>query len=102
MTEPIPGQPPARPSFGSWIGSLWLYTLLRFGMFFALWGLLLLAGLSGLVAAAIALALSIPLSLVLLARPRARVAANLEQRVEAARAARAELDSRLDPEPHED
>ena len=93
---------PQRPSFSNWIGSLWLYTILRFGMFFALWGLLLLAGLGGLFAALVALVLSIPLSLVLLARPRARVAANLEQRVNAQRAARAELDQRLDPEPEED
>ncbi len=89
---------PTPPSFGSWIGSLWLFTLLRFGMFFALWGLLLLAGLGGLFAALLALVLSVPLSLVLLARPRARVAANLEARVEAQRRARARLDERLDPD----
>ncbi len=86
------------PSFKGWMGALWLYTTLRFAMFFALWGLLLLAGLGGLFAAFIALVLSIPLSLVLLARPRARVASNLEQRVNAHRAARADLDSRLNPD----
>lgn len=91
-----------RPSFANWMGSLWLYTLLRFGMFFALWGLLLLAGLSGLFAALIALVLSVPLSLVLLARPRARVAANIEERINAHREARADLDSRLDPEQRDD
>lgn len=84
------------------MGSLWLYTLLRFGMFFALWGLLLLAGMSALFAAFLALVLSVPLSLVLLARPRARVAANIEERLNAHRAARADLDSRLDPEPRDD
>ena len=92
---------PSRPSFGSWIGSLWLFTLLRFGMFFVLWGLLVAAGLDGLFAALLALILSIPLSFVLLAKPRARVAANLEARVAAQRVARADLDARLDPD-HED
>jgi hypothetical protein len=80
------------------MGSMWGYTILRFGMFFALWGLLLLVGLGGLLAAALALVLSIPLSLVLLAGPRRRVADNVERRVEAHRAARSELDSRLDPD----
>ena len=93
---------PRRVGFASWISSLWLYTVLRFGMFFALWGILLLAGLGGLFAALIALLLSIPLSLVLLARPRARVAAQLEARLAAQREARADLDSRLDPEHHDD
>jgi O-antigen ligase len=87
-----------RPSFANWMGSLWLYTILRFAMFFALWGLVLLAGLGGLFAAFLALVLSVPLSLVLLARPRARVAANLEQRVNAHRAARTQLDERLNPD----
>ena len=91
-------QPARGPSFSNWMGALWLYTILRFAMFFALWGLLLLAGLGGLFAAFVALVLSIPLSLVLLARPRARVAANLEQRVNAHRASRADLDARLDPD----
>jgi hypothetical protein len=86
------------PGFLGWIGSLWGYTILRFGMFFVLWGLLLLVGLGGLFAALVALVLSIPLSLVLLAGPRARVAENVERRVEAARAHREELDHRLDPE----
>jgi hypothetical protein len=97
-TEPTP----SGPSFANWMGSLWGYTILRFGMFFALWGILVLAGLGGLIAALIALGLSVPLSLVLLAGPRNRVAQNLEQRVDAHRAARAELDARLDPEPHDD
>ena len=47
----------------------------------------------------LALVLSVPLSFVLLAKPRARVAANLERRVAAQRAARADLDQRLDPDP---
>lgn len=90
------------PSFANWMGSLWGYTILRFGMFFALWGILVLVGLGGLVAAFIALVLSIPLSLVLLARPRARVAHNIEVRVERARASRQHLDEQLDPEHHDD
>lgn len=95
-------EPPApSPKFSAWIGSLWGYTLLRFGMFFALWGLLVLAGLHGLFAAFVALVLSIPLSLVLLARPRARIAAQVEQRVNAHKAARADLDSRLNPDEDE-
>lgn len=85
------------PSFTGWMGSLWGYTILRFGMFFALWGLLVLVGLQALFAALIAVVLSVPLSLVLLAGPRARVAEQIEQRVEASRAARQELDQRLDP-----
>lgn len=93
---------PKAAGFAAWMGSLWGYTLLRFGMFFALWGLLLLVGLGGLLAALLALVLSIPLSLVLLAGPRARLAHQVEQRVEAGRAARRELDSRLDPEDHQD
>ena len=76
---------PSRPSFASWMGSLWGYTILRFGMFFALWGLLVLVGLRRPARArCIALVLSVPLSLVLLAGPRARVAQNVERRVDAA------------------
>jgi hypothetical protein len=90
------------PSFGAWMGSLWGYTLLRFGLFFLLWGILVLVGLGGLLAAFIALVLSVPIALVLLRGPRNRVALNVEQRIEARRAARAELDSRLDPDAHED
>lgn len=81
---------------------MWLYTLLRFALFFALWGILLLAGLGGLVAAAVALVLSVPLSFVLLAVPRRKFAANLEARVEAQRAKRVRLDEDLDPDHHGD
>jgi Protein of unknown function (DUF4229) len=92
---------PQGPSFTAWMGSLWGYTLLRFGMFFALWGILVLVGLAGLFAALVALVLSVPLSLVLLSGPRARVAEQMQRRVEAARASRHDLDSRLDPK-HDD
>ena len=92
MTEP---EATHRPSFGSWMGSMWLYTILRFGLFFLLWWLVVLAGLHGFVAAVVALALSVPLSFVLLAVPRARFAANIEARINARRAAQADLDDQL-------
>jgi hypothetical protein len=92
----------AGPSFVNWMGSLWGYTILRFALFFALWGILVLVGIGGLLAALIALVLSIPIALVLLSGPRNRVAHQIEQRVDAHRVSRAELDSRLDPEPHDD
>jgi hypothetical protein len=99
VTEPDERQ---TPSFLNWMGSLWGYTILRFGMFFALWGILLLIGLGGLFAAFLALVLSVPLSLVLLSGPRRRVAGNVEARISAARNARADLDSRLDPKQDDD
>jgi predicted lipid-binding transport protein (Tim44 family) len=91
----VPEEQPKQPTFAGWMGSMWLYTILRFGLFFGLWGLLYLAGLGGLLGAIIALALSIPLSYVLLAKPRARFAANIEQRVNAHREHRADLDEKL-------
>lgn len=87
-----------RPSFAGWMGSMWMYTILRFALFFALWGIVVLLGLSGLFAALVALVLSVPLSFVLLARPRAAFVRQLEQRVEARKTARAELDAELDPD----
>ena len=89
-------------TFGSWMGSMWLYTILRFGLFFALWGILVLVGLHGLLAPLVALVLSVPLSLVLLARPRAAFTRQLEARLDARRAEREDLDLRLDPESHSD
>jgi hypothetical protein len=91
-------RPPGPPSFGGWLGSIWLYTGLRFALFLALWGILVLLGLSGLIAALVALVLSVPLSFVLLARPRRRVADALEQRLAAQRARRERLAGDLDPE----
>jgi len=81
---------------------MWLYTILRFGLFLALWGLLYLAGLHSLLGPLIAAALSVPLSFVLLAVPRARFAANIEQRVNAHRESRADFDARLDSPPDVD
>lgn len=89
-------QRPVEPSFSGWMGSMWLYSVLRFGLFFLLWWLLVLLGLRGFVAPVVALLLSVPLSFVLLARPRARFTRQLEARLEARRTDRAELDSRLD------
>ena len=79
------------------MGALWLYTFLRFALFFVLWWLIALAGVSTLLAAILALALSVPLGYVLLAKPRRTLAAQMEARIEAQRAARAELDRQLDP-----
>ena len=99
MTEPAPKGP---PSFAGWMGSMWLYTLLRFGLFFALWGIVELLGVHGLLAALLALVISVPLSFVLLARPRRLFAQQLERRVEARKAARADLDAQLDPDSRAD
>jgi UPF0716 family protein affecting phage T7 exclusion len=74
---------------------MWLYTVLRFAVFLALWGLLYVAKVPGFLAAILALALSIPLSFVLLRRPRERMARNLEQRVEYRKAKSHELDEKL-------
>jgi O-antigen ligase len=76
---------------------MWLYTVLRVALFLALWGIVWLVGARGLLAAGIALVLSIPLSYVLLARPRAAFAVQIEQRLEAQRLRRAEFDAQLDP-----
>ena len=51
---------------------MWLYTLLRLGLFFVLWGLLWVARVPAFLAAVIAMVLSVPLSYVLL---RSRAAA---------------------------
>jgi hypothetical protein len=96
MTEPQPDATDrAGPTFGAWMSSMWLYTILRFGLFFALWGVLVLVGLHGFFAALVGLLLSVPLSYVLLARPRARFAANIEARLSTRRDDRARLDQEL-------
>jgi O-antigen ligase len=84
-----------QPTFRRSMGAMWLYTLLRFGLFFVLFGLLWLVGVKGFLGAIIALALSVPLSFVLLARPRQAFAAVLEQRVEARKQRQADLDAEL-------
>lgn len=90
--------PGKQPSFASWLGSMWLYTVLRVGLFLALWGIVVLAGLHAFIGAFVAAVLSIPLSYVLLARPRAMLAANIEARVAAHREDRAALDAELQGE----
>jgi O-antigen ligase len=92
MTTDGPSQ---QPTAAGWLGSMWLYTVLRFGLFFVLWGLLVLLGLGGLFAALLAMVLSVPLSFVLLAAPRRRFAAHLEARLDSAREGREALDERL-------
>lgn len=97
MTE----QQPTQPSFRGWMGSMWLYTGLRFGLFFAVWGLLELIGLRGFLPPLIALVFSVPLSYFLLAKPRERFTRQLELRVEARRTEREQLDAELDPDARE-
>lgn len=75
---------------------MWLFTVLRFGLFFALWGLLELLGVHGFLAPLLALVLSVPLSFVLLAKPRAMFTRQLEARIEQRKADRAEFDARLE------
>jgi membrane protein implicated in regulation of membrane protease activity len=66
---------------GRLIGQFWVYTLLRIALFAAVWGVLWLVNVRGLLGLLLAVLLSVPLSFVLLARPRAALAASLEQRV---------------------
>lgn len=87
MTQP--------PTFRRSFGAMWLYTILRFGLFFALFGLLWLVGVKGFLGAIIALVLSVPLSFVLLAKPRHAFAAVLEQRIEARKERQRDLDAKL-------
>jgi hypothetical protein len=74
---------------------MWIYTILRFGLFLALWGILWLAHVEGFLAAMIAVVLSLPLSYVLLSRQRQRVAENLEYRIASRRARASDLDRKL-------
>jgi hypothetical protein len=92
-------KPPHEPvKFSGWMGSMWLYTVLRIALFLALWGILVLLGLHGLVGGAVAAVLSIPLSFVLLSVPRQRFAAKIEQRVDEKREEKARLDEELNPD----
>lgn len=93
-----PDLPVARAGFGAWMGSMWLYTLLRFALFGALWGLLYLLGMPVFAAALLGLVLSVPLSFVLLARPRARFARQIELRINARRVETTDLAGQLDPD----
>jgi hypothetical protein len=97
MSTPASGSP-QRPSFKDWMGSLWLYTLLRFGMFFALWGILWAVGLKGFPGVLLALVISIPLSLFLLAKPRDRMTRQMELRMQQRQVDRARIDADLEAE----
>jgi ABC-type bacteriocin/lantibiotic exporter with double-glycine peptidase domain len=74
---------------------MWLYSLLRIGMFLVLWGLLWVARVPVFLAAVIALVLSIPLSFVLLRKPRERLAQNLERRIQSRLSKSENLDAKL-------
>ena len=100
-SQPAAG-PVAEPGFRAWMGSMWLYTLLRFGLFGVLWGVLYLIGLPVFGAALLGLLLSVPLSFVLLARPRARFANQIELRMNARRVESTDLASQLDPDAEDD
>jgi Protein of unknown function (DUF4229) len=86
---------PTGPSFGRWMGALWLYTVLRVAVFGVLFGVLWLAGVPGFLGAVIAVVLSLPLSYVLLARPRAALSDTIEQRLAARHQRQMDLDARL-------
>jgi len=89
-----------QPRFSRWMSTMWLYTALRYGLFFVLWGVLYLLGLRGLhgfLAPLLALVLSVPLSFVLLARPPAQFTPHLDARLDQRHAQRADLDARLEP-----
>jgi hypothetical protein len=75
--------------------AMWLYSLLRFGLFGVLWLMLWLVQVPTLLAGVIAVVLSVPLSIVLLRKQRAKVASNLERRIDARRARTHELDGKL-------
>jgi len=93
---------PQKPTAGQTLGAMWLYTLLRFGIFGVLWFLIWLARVPTLLAALIAIVLSVPLSFVLLRKQREKMAYNLEQRVGARTAKVHDLDARLSGEDPED
>jgi hypothetical protein len=85
--------PPPTP--GQSLRAMWLYTVLRFALFFVVWGLLWLARVPGVLAALIALVLSLPLSYILLRKPREQLARNLEARVNARHSQQDNLDAKL-------
>ncbi|MCU1689377.1 MAG: hypothetical protein JWN20_1305 [Jatrophihabitantaceae bacterium] len=86
---------------GRLLGQFWLYTLLRVGLFGAVWGVLWVVNVRGMLGLLIAVLLSVPLSFVLLARPRAALAESLEQRVSERKVREDDLRLRLAGEPEE-
>lgn len=77
------------------MAAFWVYTLLRFGIFFVLWAIIWLLGVGVLLAGVIAVVLSIPLSIVLLSRPRTALGRVIEERANYHAARKAELDAQL-------
>jgi hypothetical protein len=97
--QPAEGAAPTgEPTFKGWMGSMWLYTVLRFGMFGVLWAIFYFLGVSTYLGALIALVISVPLSLVLLAGPRRRFTNQLELRVNARKIENHDLATQLDPD----
>lgn len=80
---------------GRLLGQFWVYTLLRIALFGAVVGVLWLVNVRGMLGLLIAVLLSVPLSFVLLARPRAALAASLEQRVSQRKVREDDLRQRL-------
>ncbi len=78
---------------------MWIYSGLRIGLFLALWGVVYLLGLSGLVGAFVALVLSVPLSYALFGKQRRALAASLHDRMTVRQERTDELDSQLAGEP---
>jgi hypothetical protein len=73
----------------------WVYSLLRIALMAALFGLLWLFGLGGLLGAAVAVALSVPLSYVLLARPRNAMTAAMMERLNVRQERNASFDEQV-------
>ena len=73
----------------------WVYSLLRIALMAALFGLLWLFGLRGLIGAAVAVALSVPLSYVLLARPRNAMTAAMMDRLTVRQERNADFDEQV-------
>jgi hypothetical protein len=81
------------------VAALWLYTLARVAVFAALFGLLWVMGVRGLLGAAVALVLSVPVSFVVLTKPRAALTETMQARVQARGERTAALDAELSGEP---
>lgn len=77
------------------LGALWIYTVLRFGLFGVLFLILWLFGVGGLLGALIALVLSVPLSFVLLAKPRSWLADGMNDQLRARQSRTRRLDADL-------
>ncbi|MCW2540254.1 MAG: hypothetical protein JWN95_1979 [Frankiales bacterium] len=95
MTAEEQDSPEQVPTPRQSLGAMWLYSALRFLVFFVIFGVLWLARVPGFLAAVIAVFLSVPLSFVLLRKPRERLARNIELRVNARRDREQDLDKKL-------